>query len=105
MEYILSHWAIDDLHEIWSYTVREWSTSQANKYYHELLSGIQLLTTNPLLYGRPYPPLGVGVRGFRVKRHVIFFRLNKFRQRVEVLRIIHESRDIRPDMIHLDEII
>jgi toxin ParE1/3/4 len=40
-EYIISEKALEDLNNIWLYTVENWSVKQANKYYNLILDEIE----------------------------------------------------------------
>ena len=46
--------AIDDLSNIWEYTMLEWSITQADNYYQKLKTACYELGKNPEL-GRNYP--------------------------------------------------
>lgn len=37
----LSNKAVDDLDNIWQYTLETWSENQADAYYHDLLAACQ----------------------------------------------------------------
>ena len=45
--------SLDDLIEIWDYTVEEWSENQAEKYYNLIVASCMDLANNPQL-GKPY---------------------------------------------------
>ena len=42
----ISELALEDLDNIWEYTVEEWSIEQANKYYNEIFSAIGKICEN-----------------------------------------------------------
>ena len=44
--FLLTNKVVDDLSEIWNYTFEEWSESQADKYYFQLLSDCKELARN-----------------------------------------------------------
>lgn len=46
-KYILTNKAVDDLSEIWNYTLRKLSENQADKYYKALLESIIDIANNP----------------------------------------------------------
>ena len=41
--YRLSPLAEQDLEDLWRYTLREWSADQADRYYHSIISAIEVL--------------------------------------------------------------
>ena len=52
-KYHLTKKAVDDLSEIWKYTIETWSEIQAEKYYDLLLASCDDLANNPEL-GKNY---------------------------------------------------
>lgn len=46
-KYILTNKAVDDLSEIWNYTLRKLSENQADNYYKALLESIIDIANNP----------------------------------------------------------
>lgn len=47
--YHLTHKAIEDLSNIWEYTVEVWSEQQADKYYNLIIDSFTRILENPLL--------------------------------------------------------
>lgn len=93
INYYLTNQAVDDLSSIWNYTFEEWSESQADKYYQELIDSFQGIAENPKI-GRNYAGIRSGLYGLKVNRHIIFFRVMD-ETKVEITRILHERMDLR----------
>lgn len=52
-EFKLTNKAVEDLNDIWEYTIEKWSEEQADKYYNLLLNSFQEIADNPGL-GKNY---------------------------------------------------
>ncbi|MBC7721360.1 MAG: type II toxin-antitoxin system RelE/ParE family toxin [Pedobacter sp.] len=91
--YILTNKAIEDLSEIWYYTVDTWSERQADKYYTMLLDACKELAEEKLS-GKKYPEIRADVLGFRIGQHIIFFRKAN-NNTIEIARILHSSMDLK----------
>jgi toxin ParE1/3/4 len=89
--------AVDDLADIWNYTYENWSENQANKYYQLLIESIKEIAGNPNI-GKNYPEILENLRGFRVGRHIVFFREMQS-SRVLIIRILHEQMDLKNRII------
>jgi toxin ParE1/3/4 len=83
--------ALDDLDEIWRYTVEEWNEEQAEKYVHQVAAHCHALAS-----GRR---LGVACDYVRqdyhksiINKHVVYYRNSK--TGVEIVRILHEHMDV-----------
>ncbi len=89
---ILRQEAIDDLNNIWIYTFRNWSESQADKYYEAIEFACEQIGLNPKL-GKEYNKIRKELFGVRTGKHIIFYQiLNK--NEIEVVRILHEKMDL-----------
>jgi toxin ParE1/3/4 len=95
-EYVLTKKAVADLAGIWEYTADVWSEAQADKYYTTIINACQELADNPQM-GRAYISIAANISGFRVQRHIIFYRAGakKAGASIEVIRILHEKMDLR----------
>lgn len=51
---LFSNKAVEDLTNIWNYTVETWSEVQADKYYTLLVGGCQQIAGSPRPLGREY---------------------------------------------------
>ena len=92
-KYKLTKKAVDDLAQIWNYTFDKWSESQADKYYYLLLDTCTEVANNPNL-GKIYSEVMDNLLGFRVGRHIIFYRLIE-KNEIEITRILHEQMDLK----------
>ena len=91
--YKLTHKAVEDLTVIWNFTVEKWSEKQADKYYRLLIDNFDELSKNPGL-GKSYSDIIENILGFRVGRHIIFYRIIQS-NKIEILRILHEKMDLK----------
>lgn len=82
--------AEEDLREIWAY-VAEHNTEAANKLIKEITSKFAFLRDFPHM-GREQDRLLVNLRSFLVRDYFIFYQ--PFEGGVEILRVLHGSRDI-----------
>ena len=89
--YSLSRLALRDLEQIWEYTVENWSESQADKYYHQIIAEIEWLARHPS-QGRPQHSIREGYRSSKVQSHIIFYQMAG--EEIKVIRILHERMDI-----------
>lgn len=90
---ILRQEAIDDLNDIWNYTLEEWSEAQADKYYATIEFACTQIGINPDL-GKKFEEIDKNLLGLRTGKHIIFYQIiNK--DEVEVIRILHERMDLK----------
>lgn len=82
--------AEEDLKEIWAY-VAENNSEAASKLIKEITSKFALLRDYPQM-GREQHNLLVNLRSFAVKGYIIFYQ--PFENGIEILRVLHGSRDI-----------
>jgi toxin ParE1/3/4 len=92
-KYQLTNKAVDDLANIWDYTVDVWSEVQADKYYNYLLDCFQNLADNPKL-GRIYGEVTEHLLGYRATQHIIFFK-KMSKTKIEIVRILHTRMDLK----------
>jgi toxin ParE1/3/4 len=85
--------ALNDLIEIWDYTVEEWSQNQAEKYYDLIMAYCLDLANNPQL-GKPYDIVIVGVLGYKCGEHIIFYR-EIAKNEIEIERVLHGMMDLK----------
>ena len=85
--------AVEDLEEIWDYTVENWSENQAEIYYSLLIDSCQELANKPNL-GKSYEVVEKNVLGFKSGQHIIFYRIVTEIE-IEVVRILHGMMDIK----------
>jgi toxin ParE1/3/4 len=84
--------AIEDLNDIWIYTLEEWSENQADYYYAALKFACIKIGENPSL-GKKYKGINYNLLGLRTGKHIIFYQVIS-NSEVEVIRILHERMDI-----------
>lgn len=91
--YRLTNKAVDDLTQIWNYTIDTWSENQADKYYRMLLDYCSEIANNPDL-GKNCSEVIENLLGFRAGRHIIFYRRIGDNE-IEITRILHEQMDLK----------
>lgn len=84
--------AQEDLESIWEYIVAQSSQASALKVLKTISSKFSLLRDHPKL-GTRKDHLLLGLRGFSVKKYIIYYQ--PFDDRIEILRVVHSSRDIK----------
>lgn len=90
--YKFTNKAVDDLAQIWNYTLDKWSEDQADRYYNMLIENCKEVAINPDL-GKNYQGVLQNLLCFKAGRHIIFYRLLGDND-IEIIRIIHEQMDI-----------
>ena len=88
-----------DLEEIWEYTYETWSEKQADKYYNKLIEKCQEIKKD-FEQGRDYSILFPNLKGYKISKHIIFYRLLDEGKTIEIARILHEKMDLKK---HLNE--
>jgi toxin ParE1/3/4 len=92
MTVILRPAAREDLRDIWIYGRDTWGEAAADRYFGDLTVAIDRLADHPL--SAPVSAeLGKGYRRLVCAAHVVFYVVNA--QGVEVVRVLHQSRDAR----------
>lgn len=71
--YRISEKAVQDLDEIWLYTLKTWSQEQADRYYNLLINEIEFVAKN-FESGKSMEHVKQGYRAAKVKSHLIFYR-------------------------------
>ena len=94
---ILRQRAIDDLNNIWDYTFEKWSEKQADKYYATIKMACSGIGGSPDI-GNEYEGISRNLLGFKSGKHIIFYR-QKSKERVEIIRILHERMDLKNRII------
>jgi toxin ParE1/3/4 len=92
MSLFFSQKALSDLKEIYRYSTIQWSASQADKYYFDLIYHCQKLLHFPLL-GKIYPTIYSQPRGLKVNKHIVFYKIEG--KSIRIIRILHESKDLK----------
>jgi toxin ParE1/3/4 len=92
-KYHLTKKAVDDLSEIWNYTIETWSEIQAEKYYDLLLASCDDLANNPELE-KNYDVVTKGIWGLKSGENIIFYAIIS-KNEIEVQRILHGMMDLK----------
>lgn len=92
-KYKFTRKAIEDLSEIWEYTIETWSEKQADKYYKLLIDGCAELSKNPKL-GKAYFEIYPELLGKLTSKHILFYRVIDL-STIEITRILHEQMDLK----------
>ena len=85
--------ALDDLIEIWDYTVENWSENQAEKYYILIMASCMDLANNPQL-GKSYKIVSQNLLGYKCGEHIIFFQ-EIVENENEIARVLHGMMDLK----------
>lgn len=91
--FYLTHKAVEDLGDIWNYTVESWSEKQAGIYYTLLMDSCQELAKQPSL-GKSYAIVEKNILGYQSGQHLIFYRIVS-KHEIEVVRILHGMMDLK----------
>jgi toxin ParE1/3/4 len=94
LELKLSPQAIKDLEEIYDFTILHWGLSQAEKYQDELYSTMQTIIENPSSGSIYYFREG-NYKKININRHIIFYNLRDTDTSCLIVRILHESIDLK----------
>ena len=92
-KFYLTNKAVEDLREIWNYTIETWSENQAEIYYSLLIDSCQKLAYNPN-QGKSYEIVEKNVLGYKTGQHIIFYRMVTENE-IEVIRILHGMMDLK----------
>jgi toxin ParE1/3/4 len=91
--FYISNKAVEDLNDIWDYTVKTWSENQAEIYYSLLMDSCQELAKKPS-QGKSYDVVEKNVLGFKTGEHIIFYQIVSLNE-IEVVRILHGMMDMK----------
>lgn len=95
-KYRLSRKAVEDLSDIWNYTLDTWSERQADLYYEMLIAFCEEIAKRPTL-GRRYKDVAENIYGLKAHKHIIFY-WSVSGDEVEIIRILHGSMDIKNNL-------
>jgi toxin ParE1/3/4 len=88
-----THKALDDLIDIWDYTIEEWSENQAEKYYNLIMDSCLSIASNPQL-GKSYDILSLNIQGHKCGEHIIFYQVVSNNE-IEIARVLHGMMDLK----------
>ena len=91
---LFSNKAVEDLTNIWNYTVETWSETQADKYYALLVATCRQIADSSRPQGREYAEIMAELYGYQTGKHIVFYR-RVSESAVEIVRILHERMDLR----------
>ena len=91
--FYFSNKAVEDLNDIWDYTVKTWSENQAEIYYALLMDSCQELAHKPN-QGKSYDVVEKNVLGYKTGEHIIFYQIVS-KKEIEVVRLLHGMMDIK----------
>lgn len=91
---ITSRAAEEDLADVWNFIAKD-SEYHAERFIRYVDGRLQHLARHPLI-GRPRRELAEGLRSFLVRHLVVYYR--SLPVGIEVVRVLHTSRDIRAEM-------
>jgi len=91
-KYRISQQAIEDLENIWFYTLKKWSRTQADRYYNLIIEEIEFVADN-FMTGKSAEQTRKNYQVTKVKSHLIFYRKTE-NNIIEIIRILHERMDI-----------
>ena len=80
-----------DLKEIWLYSFENHGERQADKYYDDLICGIDTISNNPHA-GVACDYIRSGYRQYKINKHFIFYRVVK--DSIQIVRVLHESMKV-----------
>ena len=83
--------ARQDLKETWEYIAQN-NLAAANKVVKSITDKFPLLCDHPLM-GSRRDDLLINLRSISVKKYIIFYQ--PFDDRIEILHVLHSSRDIK----------
>lgn len=77
-----------DLLDVWRYSFKRWGEKQADRYYDELINGMDLIARNPEI-GIACDDIREGYRCFPIKEHEVYYKITK--TRIVIIRVLHDS--------------
>lgn len=89
-KYRISEQAINDLNDIWIYTLNKWSKLQADRYYDLIIDEIEFISDN-FLTGKSAEQTRKYYRVTKIKSHLIFYR----KVENDIVRILHQRMNIK----------
>ncbi len=92
-KYRISKQAINDLNNIWRYTLNTWSKEQTDSYYDLLIGAIEFVADN-FSTGKSAEQTRKNYRVMAIKSHLIFYRKSTDNI-IEIIRILHQRMDIK----------
>jgi toxin ParE1/3/4 len=91
----LSPRAIEDLEDIYEYTLITWGLTQADKYQDLLYYSMNTILHSPQI-GTKYPYKKGNYRKLNSNKHIVFYRIED--QKCVIIRILHEKMDFESNL-------
>lgn len=91
LKFEISELALEDLDNLWKYTVEQWSKGQANIYYNEIFSAIGKICENSDI-GKPIDEIKKGHKRTNAISHMIIYKVKG--TTIYIDRILHQKMDI-----------
>ena len=91
---IIAEKAFEDMDNIWAYTIKTWSIEQADKYYNLIFDRIDFIGEFPMT-GKDCSYIKTNLRCSVLESHLIFYQYIKEENYLEIIRILHQSADIK----------
>jgi len=83
-----------DLEKIWRYTFETWSIEQADRYINQIFEEIEYISSCPEI-GKDISAIRKGYLRAKVKSHFIFYKIDRNKDVISIIRILHERMDIK----------
>jgi|SRR5690554_456340 len=93
LNYRITNKARIDLIEIWDYTSKTWSKTQAKKYYSQLTNAFSFLARNAEI-GKDFSEIRNGLLGKSVGKHIVFYEVEST-NKIDIIRVLHERMDLK----------
>ena len=93
MNYKISQEANWDLENVWLYTYENWSLEHTDRHFDLIMDEIEYLAKNPKS-GKDYGRVRKGYFRSKIKSHFIFYKTNQKQEEIEIIRILHQRKDI-----------
>lgn len=88
----ISEKALEDLENIWLYTLENWSAEQADRYYNLIMAECEYICDH-FESGKSYDFIKKGYKAAIVKSHLIFYRRAEDGV-LEIIRILHQRMNV-----------
>lgn len=93
MDYKISQEANLDIKNIWLYTFENGSLEQADRYFNLIMDEIEYLAKNTES-GNNYSHVKKDYFRSIMKSHLIFYKINRKIEGIEIIRIFHQRMDV-----------
>jgi toxin ParE1/3/4 len=93
--YEISNAAIEDIENIWHYTVEQWSVDHANKYYELIFKEIARICQNPNI-GKSIKHVKLSHRILQVESHLIIYK--KVKETIYIDRVLYKNMDLERNL-------